>query len=47
MLYAGPILHEEWGRIRASGEVLPAAEAERLITAEPLAIPDDDLFVIR
>jgi DHA1 family multidrug resistance protein-like MFS transporter len=47
MLYAGPILYREWNRISASGEVLPAAEAERLITAEPRAIPDDDLFINR
>jgi MFS family permease len=47
LAYAAPILHREWGRIVASGEVLKAAEAERLAVAEPSMAPDDDLFIAR
>jgi len=47
LAYAAPILHKEWKRIVASGEMLTAREAEALATAETVGRPDDELFTVR
>jgi MFS family permease len=44
---AAPTLHREWGRIKASGEVLSAKEAELLAASEgalPVGSPVDDAY---
>ena len=47
LAYAAPILHKEWARIVASGEMLSAKEADALATAETVGRPDDELFTVR
>jgi MFS family permease len=44
LIATGPGLHREWGRIRASGEVLSYAETERLATREASGVLSDQIM---